>query len=63
MQDYINKHYNDLMNVASLIHFRDGISLKEAQMIIKELENKGLIQSHTTREYQAAFGCPVWYIP
>ena len=51
MQDYINKHYNDLMNVASLIHFRDGISLKEAQMIIKELENKGLIQSHT------------WYIP
>lgn len=63
MNNYFEQHKNDPQSVASLIYFRDGISLGEAERIIRELENKNLIHSHTTREYNEAWGSPVWYIP
>lgn len=63
MNDYIKAHQNDPVSVASLIHFADGVSIIQARAIIEDLKNQGLICGHTTREYQEAFGSPVWYIP
>jgi hypothetical protein len=63
MNDYIEQHRNDPVSVASLIHFADGVTLEQAKAAIMKLERQGLIMGHTTREYQEAFGSPVWYIP
>jgi hypothetical protein len=63
MSDYYNQHKDDRKNVASLVFFRDDVSLAEAERVIAELTRKGIVTHSTTREYQDAFGGPVWYIP
>lgn len=63
MNDYFEQHKNEPTSVASLIHFAEGVTIIEARAVIEELKRKGLICGHTTREYQEAFGSPVWYIP
>ena len=63
MNDYLNQHRNDPVSVSSLIHFADGVTLEQARAAVRELYKKGLVNSDTTREYQEAFGLPVWYIP
>jgi transcription initiation factor IIE alpha subunit len=54
---------NDTKSVASLVYWRDGVSVEEAQKIMNELVDRGLVQCETTRDYQSEFGSPVWYIP
>lgn len=63
MNDYIEQHRNEPVVVSSLIHFKSDVTLEQARAAIKELERKGLVSGHTTREYQEAFGSPCWYIP
>ena len=60
---YHDDHKNDSKSVASLIYFRDGITLKEVETVIEELKQRGLITHSKTQDYIDAFGGPVLYFP
>lgn len=58
----MNDNYkND--SVASLVYWKPGVSVDEAQRIMNELVDRGLVDCETTREYCSTLGGPVWYIP
>lgn len=50
-------------HIASLIYFKKGTSKARIERWIKALEEKGVIDASTTREYNNNHGNPVWYIP
>lgn len=60
---YFAQHEHDPKKVASLIYFKEGVDIERVKAWIAKLEAAGFVEGSTTREYQEAFGSPVWYIP
>jgi hypothetical protein len=63
MNDSYEKHKNDPKNIASLLYWRDGISVEEVNRIIANLKGRGLVTHSNTEEYIDAMGGPVLYFP
>lgn len=49
--------------VASLIYFADDVSKERVERWIEKLKVEGYVVGSVTREYEPAYGEPVWYIP
>lgn len=49
--------------VAALIHFSSDVEKERVLRWVKALEEKGFVDGYTVREYESAWGEPVWYIP
>ena len=48
---------------ASLIFWKDDVEKERIERWIAKLMEQGHVVGHTTREYDAQYGEPVWYIP
>jgi hypothetical protein len=59
----MNMEDNQNTRVASLIYFADHVQKERAEKWVAKLIEQGHAVAATTREYDATYGDPCWYIP
>ncbi len=61
--DYYDRFKDSPKKVAALVYFKEGTDIERVRAWVAKLEKDGHSEGATVREYQEAFGSPVWYIP